>query len=260
MLSDQALQCAIAHSIWHRDGPDLAPLLRKGSFDPVRRFNIYRNNTFSSLTATLVAVFPVTLQLLGESYFRHVASLFIRSNPPEEARLVRYGGNFARFLARLDDLSEMPFIADTARLEWLIAEALDAPVLPACGLEQLDDGLEETVPELRLQPSLRLMLSRWPALMIWSAHQAGGDLDTLATIRREPERIVLWRNKDSVRFLRLDAPHFSLFHGLKRRMDLESTIGRSLGRAPGFDIAAALGALFADGLIVSIRHLSPKAN
>jgi hypothetical protein len=96
--------------------------------------------------------------------------------------------------------------------------------------------------------------------MIWSAHQAGGELDTLATIRREPERIVLWRNKDSVRFLRLDAPHFSLFHGLKRRMDLESTIGRSLGRAPGFDIAAALGALFADGLIVSIRHLSPKAN
>ncbi len=260
MLSDQALQCAIAHSIWHRDGPDLAPFLRKGSFDPMRRFNIYRNNTFSSLTATLVAVFPVTLQLLGESYFRHAASLFIRSNPPEEARLVRYGGNFARFLARLDDLSEMPFIADTARLEWLIAEALDAPVLPACGLEQLDDGVDGTLPELRLQPSLRLMLSRWPALRIWSAHQAGGDLETLAAIRREPERIVLWRNKDNVRFLLLDAPHFSLFHSLKQRMDLESAIGRSLGRGPGFDIAAALGALFADGLIVSIRHLAPKAN
>jgi hypothetical protein len=260
MLSDQALQCAIAHSIWHRDGPDLAPFLRKGSFDPVRRFNIYRNNTFSSLTATLVAVFPVTLQLLGESYFRHAASLFIRSNPPEEARLVRYGGNFAQFLSRFDDLRGMPFIADTARLEWLIAEALDAPVLPACGLDQLDDGLGETLPELRLQPSLRLMLSRWPALRIWSAHQAGDDLETLAAIGREPERIVLWRNKDSVRFMRLDAAHFAFFQGLKKRVNLESVVARSLSRAPEFDIAGALGALFADGLIASIRHVAPKAN
>ena len=32
----------------HRDGPDLGTLPAEGGrFDPMRRFNIYRNNTFA---------------------------------------------------------------------------------------------------------------------------------------------------------------------------------------------------------------------
>ncbi|MBB3387854.1 hypothetical protein FHT82_000574 [Rhizobium sp. BK275] len=256
MLSSCALQSRIAQAILRNDGGDLAPVLAKGAFDPLRRFNIYRNNTFASLTATLIAVFPVTLRLLGEDYFRYAAGVFIRNNPPQEARLVRYGGNFSRFLAVFEDIRSMPFIAETARLEWMIAEALDAPALPGCSLEQLGDGEADTAPELFLQPSLRLLVCRWPALEIWSVHQAGGNVEALAKLSRRPERIALWRCNESMRFLRLDAGHFAFLHALKRRAGLEVAVSRVLARAPGFDLAGAFGGLFAEGLVTRIRHIT----
>jgi hypothetical protein len=259
MLSSAALQSRISEAILHHESCDLAGVLAKGGFDPLRRFNIYRNNTFASLTATLIAVFPVTLQLLGESYFRYVASAFIRSNPPQEARLVRYGGNFAGFLAGFEDIRTMPFVAETARLEWMIAEALDAPALPGCSLDQLEDG-GDMVPELFLQPSLRLVVCRWPALDIWSAHQAGGNIETLAGLSRRPERIALWRNSDNIRFLILDAPHFAFLHALKRRPNLEAAVSRVVARMPGLDLASAFAGLFADGLVARIRYAKPAAN
>jgi hypothetical protein len=258
MLDNRALQSKVARAVLHDGEVELAPLLAKGAFDPLRRFNIYRNNTFASLTATLVAVFPVTLQLLGESYFRFVAGAFIRQNPPQEARLVRYGDSFADFLSGFEDIGAMPFVAETARLEWAIAEALDAPVPAACGLEQLDGGDAETVPELTLQPSLRLLVCRWPALEIWSAHQAGGNIETLAGLGRRPERIALWRNSENIRFLRLDAPHLAFLHALKTRANLEHAVGHVLARAPGFDLATAFAGLFADGLVVRVRHARVK--
>jgi hypothetical protein len=260
MLSDQALQHAIAHSILYREGPDLAPALKAGAFDPLRRLNIYRNNTFASLTATLLAVFPVTTHLLGENYFRYVATVFIRTNPPEEARLVRYGSNFADFLAGLEDVRAMPFIVDTARLEWQIAEALDAPALPGCDASDLHCGDADTMPELVLQPSLRLLFCRWPALEIWSAHQPGGNLDRLTTIARRPERIALWRSSESIRFLRLNAPLYAFLYGLRKGRDLERAVSRALARAPEFDLAAAIGGLFADGLVARTRHTPSKFN
>lgn len=260
MLSSCALQSMITQAILSNDGRALAPVLAKRAFDPLRRFNIYRNNTFASLTATLIAVFPVTLQLLGENYFRYVAGVFIRNNPPREARLVRYGDNFARFLSGFEGSRSMPFIAETARLEWMIAEALDAPALPSCSLDQLKDGEADTVPELFLQPSLRLLVCRWPALESWSAHQAGGNTEALARLSRRPERIALWRGNECMRFLRLDARHFALLHALKKRAGLEAAVSRILARAPAFDLAGAFGGLFAEGLVTRIRYTKPATH
>jgi hypothetical protein len=259
MLSNCALQSRISQAILHHESAGLASVLAKGAFNPLHRFNIYRNNTFASLTATLIAVFPVTLQLLGENYFRYVAGAFICSNPPQEARLVRYGGNFADFLVGFEDVRSMPFVAETARLEWMIAEALDAPALLGCTMDQLED-VEDAVPELFLQPSLRLLVCRWPALEIWSAHQAGGNIEGLAGLGRRPERIALWRNSDNIRFLRLDAPHFAFLYALKKRPKLDAAVSHVVSRTPGLDLASTFAGLFADGLVARIRYTKLPTN
>lgn len=261
MLSDRALQNAVAANILCRPGPDLGPSFDTGGrFDPMRRFDIYRNNTFASLSATLVSVFPITVSLIGERYFRHVAASFIRISPPSEARLVRYGSDFADFLGRLDELKPMPFIADTARLEWLIAEVLDAPALMPATMAELHRGGEGTMPDLVLQPSLRLLFCRWPALDIWSAHQASGDVEKLGDIRRQSQRIALWRNRDSVRFLRLNGAHYAFLHALKNSRGLEYAVVKATARDPGYNLAASLGGLFSDGLVTRVRHLPANIN
>ena len=252
MLSDHALQSAVARSILSEGTIDLAPLLRKGSFDPLLRFNIYRNNAMASLTATLVTVFPTTLRLLGESYFRYLAGAFIRSNPPTEPRLTRYGRTFPAFVASFEGTRTMPFVAETALLEWRIAEAFDAPTLPACSLAQLCEGRADAVPSLVLQPSLRLLVCRWPALEIWSAHQPGSELASLGRIGRRPERIALWRDRDSIRFLRLDKPRFQFLHSLMTHRNLEIAVTRVMARSPQSDLLGALGGVFDAGLVAGI--------
>lgn len=257
MLANTALQASIKQAILGHDARDLAPEFAAGGYDPLRRFNIYRNNTYASLTATLLSVFPVTASLLGEGYFRFAAACFIRGNPPIEPRLVRYGSSFADFLGRLDDLRSMPFVADVARLEWLIAEALDAPVVRPRQVDEFAAAGAMAVPEIRLQPSLRLLFSRWPALEIWSAHQPSGDLDSLSRIRRQPERIALWRSSDTIRFLRLGSAHYAFLHALVRQRGLEVATERALARSADLDLVATLHGLFADGLVAGVRPLPP---
>lgn len=253
MLSNAALQSQVKQVILGSATADLAREFARGGFDPLRRFNIYRNNTFASLTATLLSVFPVTSSLLGEGYFRFVATSYIKGNPPAEPRLVRYGASFADFLSRLEDLRSMPYVAEVARLEWLIAEALDGPIVEPRPIAEFMAIGSTSVPDIRLQPSLRLLFSRWPALDIWSAHQPGGDLEMLSKVRRRPERIALWRSHDSVRFLRLGSAHYAFLHALVKQRGLEAAVGRAVARSADLDLVATLHGLFADGLVASVR-------
>ena len=58
------------------------PLLRRSiGLGTRERLQIYRNNVFESLAQALAAVYPVVAQLVGETYFRHVARRFISDHP-----------------------------------------------------------------------------------------------------------------------------------------------------------------------------------
>jgi hypothetical protein len=253
MLTLERLQHTIARAVLGTPQFDLSPLLEAGSADPIRRLRIYQNNTRASLTSTLIAVFPVTTRLVDERFFRYAASEFVRFHPPSEPRLVRYGSEFPNFLRTFDGLIEMPFVAETARLEWAIGEALDAASLPATSIAAIE-GAGETTPELVLQPSLRFVISHWPVLSIWSAHQEGGDLENLDASARKPQRLGLWRSGDNVRFSLLTSAEFSFRFSLKAGLGLEKAVARALTHDPMFDVAGALVRLFRDGLVTSVRN------
>jgi hypothetical protein len=259
MLSLDALQKTIASSVLGGSGFGIASLLEAGQFDPYGRLRVYHNNTRVSLTATLMAVFPVTVKLVDEHFFRYVASEFVRRNPPREARLSRYGADFPAFLRTFDGLEDMSFVAETSRLEWAIAEALDIASRPACSLADLDSADPEATPNLVLQPSLRLLVSHWPILSIWSAHQEGGGQMQTADGMRRPERIALWRSGETVRFANLPAAQFAFRYSLKAELGLEKAVSRALAYDPMFDVLGALVSLFGDGLVAHVRFDNPKS-
>lgn len=260
MLSLEALQKTIAQSVLGRPYFGVSPLLEGKHYDPYGRLRIYRNNTRASLTSTLMAVFPVTVQLVDERFFRYAASEFVRLLPPAEPRLVRFGADFPNFLRTFEGVSAMPFVAETARLEWAIAEALDASARPALGQSTLQDGGDDTTPDLILQPSLRMIVSHWPILSIWSAHQDGGRFEPMEGNVRRAERLAVWRQDETVRFARLDAAQFAFRYSLKAGHGLEKAALRALSHNPMFDLAGAVTALFNDGLVAHIRFDRNPAN
>ncbi|TJW87106.1 MAG: DUF2063 domain-containing protein, partial [Mesorhizobium sp.] len=82
MLPLESLQNTIAQSVLGKPQFGLLSLVSAGRADPHRRLRIYENNTRASLTATLMAVFPVTVHMVDERFFRYAASEFIRRHPP----------------------------------------------------------------------------------------------------------------------------------------------------------------------------------
>ncbi|MEP9389836.1 DNA-binding domain-containing protein [Mesorhizobium sp. KR9-304] len=250
MLSLEGLQKAVARSVLGHAALGLSPLMASGAADPYRRMRIYQNNTRSTLTATLKTVFPVTVRLVDERFFGYAANEFIRTNPPNEPRLVRYGADFPAFLRTFKGLEDLPFVSEVARLEWAIAEALDEASLPAVPIAALNGNAAET-PELVLQPSLRLVISHWPVLAIWSAHQDGG-APTCGWHRR-PERIALWRTGDNIRFSKLSGAEFSFRYSLAHGHGLDKAVSRALTHEPMFDLTGSLVRLFGDGLVSRVR-------
>jgi hypothetical protein len=226
---------------------------RPGS-NAIARLGIYRNNTYASLTAALLATFPVTAQLVDERYLRYVAAAFIDSGLPGEPRLSRFGSRFPKFLAGFGSLKAMPFVAETARLEWRIAEALDEPALisqPVTVLSWLDEPDSAAV---ALQPSLRLFASRWPALQIWAAHQDGTVPEFVAERLRQPERAAVWRTSGSVRVVALDAAEARFLRMLSLGRPLDRAAGCARAVDPMFDLAGALARIFGCGLVTGVSR------
>lgn len=253
MLRLDHLQSSLAQSVLLARPFATPQVLTAGRADPLARLRIYQNNTRSSLTAVLMAVFPVTVRLVDERFFRFIASEFIRRCPPSESRLARYGGGFPRFLKSIDTLADLPIVAETARLEWAIAEALDDRSLPGRALAELES--RDLGPDLRfaLQPSLRLVISHWSVLSAWMAHQDSRIAMPSGGWPRHAERVALWRSGETVRLKQLGRAEFTFRHALKHGFSLQQAAERALARTPQFDPVPALVGLFDDGLVTAVH-------
>ncbi|MES2145701.1 MAG: DNA-binding domain-containing protein [Pseudomonadota bacterium] len=159
--------------------PDAA--VPAGLVDPLgrpapKRFAVYRNNVFSSLTSALEAAFPTVRKLVGDDFFAAMAREFLRAHPPTSRILMLYGAAMPEFLAGFRQVAHLAYLPDVARLDQAIREsyhAADSAPLPEAEFQRL---LGEDIASLRLTlaPSLRVVRSRWPVHAIWAANHESG--------------------------------------------------------------------------------------
>src|SRR5829696_7581086 len=105
-----------------------------GGWPAERRFSVYRNNVFVSLTEALVTRFPVCHALVGDEFFRAMARGFIELSPPRSPVLMTYGDDFGDFIETFPPARSVPYLGDVARLEaalTLAYHAADATPLTA---------------------------------------------------------------------------------------------------------------------------------
>jgi hypothetical protein len=248
MRSLAELQAAITAAIFKGDVSPLADEITAGRADARRRFDIFRNNTFLSLTNHLKAVFPTTAKLGDARFFAYVAQEYIRAEPPHEPRLSAYGAGFARFLARFPACRGTPILAEMAALEWAVHSALiseEKPALPPQALSDIEPGNEEVC--LKLQPSLNFSLSRWPLLSVWA-----GEADGSSPLPRSLTRLGVYRHGERIRFATLLPARFALWRALEREQSLDVAALRALAREPHVDLASEILNLFSAGLVTEV--------
>ena len=106
--------------------------------------------------------FPAVCRLVDERFFAYAAHEFICRHPPECAVLAEYGGRFPDFLAGFAPCRELVYLADVARLEWLMNVAADAAHADPIAAMTLGDVAAEDAPRLTLQLHPSSALSRHP--------------------------------------------------------------------------------------------------
>ena len=242
MLPLRDLQGALAASVLQGTDAPLAPIVRADGIDFEGRLQVYRNNTFSSLTAALKDSFPVVCQLVDERFFGYAAQEYIRARPPRAPRLAEYGGDFAEFLAGFEPVRHLAYLPDVARLEWAVNAAYHAADAPKLDPARIAAVPQDRYPQLKFvaHPSAQLFDSDHPIDRIWQAHQPGGDLDTKIDLSFGGCHLLLDRHDQNIRFLTLDAAGFALAAALCAGATLQEAHEKAAAVDDAFDLIAAL--------------------
>ncbi len=232
--------------------PDLA--VPAGLTDPQgrpagKRFAVYRNNVAVSLTEALETAFPVVLKLVGEEFFKAMAGVYLRQNPPGSALMMLYGAGFPDFLASFAPVQTIGYLPDIARLEDALRRSYHAAdTIP------IDPAILQTMPperlmaaRLSLAPALKLVQSAWPIHAIWLANTKA---DAPKPQMRPEDVLVTRRGYDPMpELLGPGAAAFIAAFGAGKSFAVALEAAGDT-----FDLTAALGQLLAGGAIVDISE------
>ena len=144
------------------------------------------------------ASFPTVRALLGEASFAALSRAYWKARPPVRGDLFWLGDDLPAFVAASEQLADVAYLADCARLDWLVAcaeVAADASFEP--DTLALLGAHEPADLALELRPGSALLASRHPVARIRRAHE--GDSGDGFTVAREAldasrgEQVFVWR-------------------------------------------------------------------
>jgi Putative DNA-binding domain len=223
----------------------------------VKRYNVYRNNVTVSLIDALAATYPAVQRITGVEFFRAMARFHVRATPPTSPLLFEYGRDFPAFIESYEHAQDMPWLADTARIEraWLDAyHAADVPPLSANALAAVpSDRLADLL--FTAHPATRIVRSAYPAVAIFTMNRVEGPVTPLHSSAAEDALITRPDMEVTVRLL---PPGGAAF--LKSLIDggaLGAAAATASSETPAFDLAANIAGMIEAGVFTAIHLGDP---
>ncbi len=250
----QDLQAEFIQSLTN---PDLSvpEQIGKTAGEPsLKRFNVYRNNSAVSISEALASGFPVVARLVGEEFFKAMASVYMQTNLPTSPLLVNFGENFPEFIKGFEPAQSVPYLADMASVEWAWTQAYNAADATSIDIDQMGLITPEKMFEAKflLHPSIKLIKSKWPVLSIWSAHQQENTSELLDIIEDAPEQGIIIRPDLEVNVVAILEQVYVFINSIAQGGTLGEAFGQ-LGTEDPEDLTGCLQLLFNSGSVVDIQ-------
>ena len=217
------------------------------------RYNVYRNNVTVSLIDALAAIYPAVQRITGVEFFRAMARFHIRATPPSSPLLFEYGRDFATFIEGYAYAQEMPWLADTARIERAWMDAYHAADLPVLAAEALPSIEEAALPDVRFvaHPAVSVVRSIYPAVAIFAMNRTEGPVVPLRS--GEPEDALITRPAQEVIVSRLPPGGATFLTCLIEGASLGESVATALEECPSFDLPANLAGMVSAGVFTAIQ-------
>ena len=165
-----------------------------------RGLQAHASHAGAAAERVLSASFPTVRALLGEASFAALSRAYRHARPPARGDLFWLGEELPAFVAASEQLGDVPYLADCARLDWLVAcaeVAADARFEP--DTLALLAAHEPADLVLELPPGSALLASRHPVASIRRAHESADASDAAFAGAREAleagrgEQVFVWR-------------------------------------------------------------------
>lgn len=220
----------------------------------VNRYNVYRNNVTVSLIDALAAIYPAVQRITGVEFFRAMARFHVRATPPVSPLLFEYGRDFPLFIQSYEYARDMPWLADTARIEraWLDAyHAADAVSLRADTLAAIQPA---SLARVRFVPhaATRIVRSRYPAVAIFAMNRSDEPVSPLRA--SDAEDALITRPEQDVVVSRLPPGGAAFLSALIEGVPLGDAAAAAFDETDSFDLPANLAAMISAGVFSGIQH------
>lgn len=159
-----------------RHEPNLLTRLVSGT-DPIAGLSVYQNAYRARLIDALADDFPTVRYAMGAPAFARFADRVVTHHPSRTRNLNRYGRVFLDVLDAPElKLKRRPFLADLARFEWALVDAIHAPPPEKLDILALSAIPQEYWGELVFTPSPSLYIHRtaWPVNAYLQSFRHGG--------------------------------------------------------------------------------------
>jgi hypothetical protein len=248
------LQAAFAAHLVGADRADLAAMVVGDTIPAAARLRVYRHHVFESLGTALATTFPTVHALVGNDFFRSLARAFIHQSPPAQPVLAEYGAGFPAFIADYQPARELPYLADTARLDWALNLAFQAPASGILTAAELASIPAERLPETRLAlaPGAVLVSSPYPLDCIWSASQPDAAADAI-DLQGDGVHLLVLRRPDDAAFVSLTAGEAAFLACLVDGEPLEAAATAALLAEAAFDLSASFARLIGLGAFAAAQ-------
>jgi Putative DNA-binding domain len=253
-LALRDLQAAFAAHLAGAGRADLLAVVTGDTIPAAARLGIYRHHVFESLGTALAATFPTVRALVGADFFRRLTRDFIALSPPAQPVLAEYGVGLPAFIAGYEPAGGLPYLADTARLDWALNLAFHAPEGHRLAAADLSAIAIERLPSISLALSIgaALLRSRYPLDRIWQASQPGAAGVTVDLNSGGADLLVL-RGADDATFVSLDAGEAAFIACLAEGRSLELAAATALQIDPLFDLSLSFARLLGLGAFAALQ-------
>ncbi|QCP52754.1 DUF2063 domain-containing protein [Trinickia violacea] len=216
------------------------------------RVALYRGNLTQTWQKVLASTYPVLHALMGDSFFLMLSHEYGTADPAGSGDLNRFGSRMADLLEAWPPSATYRYLADVARLEWLIHRAYFAANAMTWSPDRWAQCAPETLENssIRLHPAVELLHTSTSAADLWRASRDFGEELEPHGVERA-QRMVIARPRWIPEVLVVSPNAFAMLGELRDGATMGAALDAALARESDFDFASHWREWVEHGIVVS---------
>ncbi len=188
---------------------------------------VYRTGHIVRLTEALGETFEAVWWVAGDEHYFQLAKEFLLTHPSASYNLSDFGKLFPDFLDKRQPFSDLPFLADLARFEWLFKEIFHLPQHTSLTADQFHQHPLSGNLRLSFGPSIRVFQSPYSVYEIWKLR--GTIQNSLPEkIWGTPQWLLCYKHQQQVYIKHVSEPEYLLLGHLIAGASIEESLDRTL--------------------------------